>query len=377
MSIEATELLLTHPPADIPVADEASPPRWRTIVHYSVLSLVFCFGTALRFSNLSHPGIWKDEAATYWRVTGTYGQMLDILQYDGFMPLHYEMYFVLGRVTDLSPSMMRLIPATAGSLTILAVYFLARQMFTRRVALLAAIMTAFSAFFFYYSRDAKMYAALYLTCITSVACLLWWLRTRRTEAWLAWVAVSVAMLGLHALGLVVLGLQPLILLTHRRGPHWRPTVAFIVGAALIVSGLVVHVRYFNQLKEKIDQEGWQASGLAWIDREIAGDRGEDLLEFALVQDIFTGIRKEMRVSDPTITVYRPASPNGTAVIVAPGGGYGGLAIEHEGTMVCDWLVKQGVPPRSLVTWSSANADARHAWSIPSADSSAFRLRAAL
>ncbi len=285
-------------------ADSPGLPRWPTVFHYVILTIVFLFGTALRFSDLSHPGIWKDEASTYWRVSGTYGQMLDILQYDGFMPLHYEMYFVLGRLTDLSPAMMRQIPATAGSLTILAVYFLARQMFARRVALIAATLAAFSAFFFYYSRDAKMYAALYLTCVASVACLLWWLRTRRTEAWLSWVAVSSAMLGLHALGAVVLGLQPLILLTHRRGLHWRPIGAFIVGTILIVSGLVVHARYFNQLKEKIDQEGWQASGLAWIDYEIAGDSGEDLLEFVLVQDAFTGSRKEMRVSDPVITPWQ-------------------------------------------------------------------------
>lgn len=48
------------------------------------------------------------------------------------------------------------------------------------------------------------------------------------------------------------------------------------------------------------------------------------------------------VTEPTITVYKPAKPNGTAVIVAPGGGYSILAIEHEGTQVCDWLTERGV-----------------------------------
>jgi len=51
------------------------------------------------------------------------------------------------------------------------------------------------------------------------------------------------------------------------------------------------------------------------------------------------------VTEPTLTVYRPAPPiipNGTAVLVCPGGGYGILAIEHEGTQVCDWLNSLGV-----------------------------------
>jgi acetyl esterase/lipase len=51
------------------------------------------------------------------------------------------------------------------------------------------------------------------------------------------------------------------------------------------------------------------------------------------------------VSDPTLTVYRPESPtvpNGTAVVVCPGGGYGILALEHEGSQVCSWLNSLGV-----------------------------------
>jgi acetyl esterase/lipase len=50
------------------------------------------------------------------------------------------------------------------------------------------------------------------------------------------------------------------------------------------------------------------------------------------------------VSTPTLTVYRPASnkSTGTAVIVCPGGGYHILALDLEGTEVCDWLNSLGV-----------------------------------
>ena len=56
----------------------------------------------------------------------------------------------------------------------------------------------------------------------------------------------------------------------------------------------------------------------------------------------TDVLRVTDVSDPTITVYKPEKPNGTAVIVAPGGGYNILAIEHEGTQVCEWLNSLGV-----------------------------------
>ncbi len=50
------------------------------------------------------------------------------------------------------------------------------------------------------------------------------------------------------------------------------------------------------------------------------------------------------VAEPTITVYAPPADHntGAAVVVCPGGGYSILAIDLEGTEVCDWLNSIGV-----------------------------------
>lgn len=48
------------------------------------------------------------------------------------------------------------------------------------------------------------------------------------------------------------------------------------------------------------------------------------------------------ISDPTITIYRPEKPNGTSVVVAPGGGFMFLSYSFEGTQVCEWLNSIGV-----------------------------------
>src|SRR5262245_30526519 len=47
------------------------------------------------------------------------------------------------------------------------------------------------------------------------------------------------------------------------------------------------------------------------------------------------------VSEPTLSVFRPAKPNGVGVIVCPGGGWRILTWEHEGTEVVRWLTAQG------------------------------------
>jgi acetyl esterase/lipase len=49
------------------------------------------------------------------------------------------------------------------------------------------------------------------------------------------------------------------------------------------------------------------------------------------------------VTTPTMTVYKPSASNtGAVVVVFPGGGYRGLAIDLEGTEVCDALSSRGI-----------------------------------
>jgi acetyl esterase/lipase len=49
------------------------------------------------------------------------------------------------------------------------------------------------------------------------------------------------------------------------------------------------------------------------------------------------------VSSPTLTLYQPKGKStGVAIVVFPGGGYKILAIDLEGTEVCDWLNSAGI-----------------------------------
>ena len=62
------------------------------------------------------------------------------------------------------------------------------------------------------------------------------------------------------------------------------------------------------------------------------------------QSITEGITRVSKVSVPTLTMYTPASgkSNGTSVIICPGGGYGILAIDHEGYDVAKKFTEMGV-----------------------------------
>jgi len=53
---------------------------------------------------------------------------------------------------------------------------------------------------------------------------------------------------------------------------------------------------------------------------------------------------EGRGHEPTLTIWQPPADkaNGTAIVVCPGGGYGGLAVDHEGRQIGEWLNTLGI-----------------------------------
>ena len=59
---------------------------------------------------------------------------------------------------------------------------------------------------------------------------------------------------------------------------------------------------------------------------------------------FDGFNWVRNVTAPTLTVYLPDSTvaNGTAIIIAPGGGFHFLSVETEGSQVAEWLAERGI-----------------------------------
>lgn len=54
------------------------------------------------------------------------------------------------------------------------------------------------------------------------------------------------------------------------------------------------------------------------------------------------ITRVEKVTQPTMTVHRASQPNGTSAIILPGGGFGRVVPDLEGTEAADWLNRHGV-----------------------------------
>lgn len=70
-----------------------------------------------------------------------------------------------------------------------------------------------------------------------------------------------------------------------------------------------------------------------------------------------GLTRRFNVSNPRLFVHVPESKGDSlraAVIVVPGGGYGRMADEHEGSDVCPWLNEQGIAAFQLAYRTPTN-----------------------
>lgn len=317
-ALPVPDLHVTTSPSVAARAETAPVKRRRDRWIIPALLLFTILGGVLRFVALDRPVLWGDESATYGRIAGTHRELLDQLSDDSFFtPLHYELYWwlaqgmpywgefgneraievwkrgadgllVVPRVTEkkvirdfvpthrliepgieMTPFMMRLVPALAGTLMVPAMYFLARQLFGPRISLLSAGLVCCSAYLLTYSRDAKMYMHFWLMCTLNMGCFLWWVRSRTVMGWLAWVATGLAMLGLHAPGAVLLGLQLLIFLTaprHHLSKFWTiiKTLFWALGWPIVL-GYDLLRRRFNLIAWVTIREYARAPVRMWRD----------------------------------------------------------------------------------------------------------------
>lgn len=79
----------------------------------------------------------------------------------------------------------------------------------------------------------------------------------------------------------------------------------------------------------------------WPDKIPGAKANKDYKEITRMDN---GKPRISKVIDPELMVYLPSKEkaNGTAVVICPGGGYGVLAIDHEGWDIAKWFNEMGI-----------------------------------
>jgi mannosyltransferase len=167
-------------------------------------------GTTARFLYLVHKPFWFDECFSVEVARIGFGNFLRLLWWrEANMSLYYlllRIWLGLGQSEFFIRSLSVLISAA----TIPAIYWLARQLYDRRVALTAAALVTFNAYSVRYAQEARSYALFLLLGTLSSGFLIAFVRMPSRRYWRGYVLVSILAVYAHFYALLLLAVQWLV-----------------------------------------------------------------------------------------------------------------------------------------------------------------------
>lgn len=241
---------------------------------WTLLAAITALGGFLRFWRLGYQSYWTDETRTIFRTFGSLTRMAENLADQGFPPGWYVLIRAWAQVQEwrlgsgaaaFAPESLRLLPAFLGTLTVPAIYFLARQFIDRRGALLVMLLGAVNPFLIYYARDIKMYGPLWCFVTLNLALFFQWQTTRRHWLWFPlYTLTGFLMVAMHSMSWFIVGLQLIFLLT-RPKPKWLDVILWPIS---VFSWSLLPIWWYmhrtNWVAKVVEQE--YDGGLSWIRR---------------------------------------------------------------------------------------------------------------
>lgn len=251
------------------------------------LTAIGVVALAIRWLGLTRQSLWLDEA---YSVFLSSHQLSTIIGFTAGSDAHPPLYYILLHTWMVlfgsTPAAARGLSVVASVGATWALYAVARQIATRRIALLAATMMALSAFQVWYAQEARMYALVALTTLIGFAGLA---RALRGGGLWSWVLFSVGMTSAFYLdysamyGMV--GVVVWFLVVGRK----RPGVS--LPFLLSVGGVVL--AYLPWLPSLVEQIRGVSGLVAWI----GGSSGTGVIN--VLTDFFFNLSN---LSQPTTTL---------------------------------------------------------------------------
>lgn len=179
-----------------------------------LLVVVLAAGCFLRIFRLTGSELWFDEiySVTVARETDL-ASLVGWMRLDVHPPLYYLCLSFFLRLFGDGALGARVFSALVGSLTLLAMPWIARDMgMERKAALFAAFLLAFSPLHIYYSQEARMYILLAFEVLIAVAAFYLALGRNRWQDWAVYLVATTAALYTHLYAFLLLPAQALYLL---------------------------------------------------------------------------------------------------------------------------------------------------------------------
>jgi 4-amino-4-deoxy-L-arabinose transferase-like glycosyltransferase len=213
-----------------------------------ILLLVVFVGSILRFYKLDFQSPWIDEIFTLHN-TGSEKSFKEIYIFlkenDPHPPLYYFTIHFFNLFLDNSSFITRFISAVFGIAGIFSVYYLAKELLNKQVALISVALLVVNYFHIYYSQEARMYTMLFFTTTMSFLYLIKFIKSPSIKSALLHSLFASLMINTHFFALFALFSQYLILLFFVIKPYKETQKRFLLFCLL--SGITTLIVFIPSL----------------------------------------------------------------------------------------------------------------------------------
>jgi uncharacterized membrane protein len=207
------------------------------------LAALVAVAAAIRLWQIGDQSYWLDEAFTVDLVKRPLGNMLaTIPDTESTPPLYYLCGWLWAKLFGTGEAALRSLSALFGTLTVPVVWRAGRELFTPRVGLVAAALTAFNPYFVWYSQEARAYSLLVLMAALSVLFFARAMQRQTPRAFALWALVAALALATHYFAIFILVPKAVWLVwSTRRRAAWAAAGA-LTGVAVALAPLALHQR---------------------------------------------------------------------------------------------------------------------------------------
>ncbi|MSQ27007.1 MAG: hypothetical protein EXR51_02570 [Dehalococcoidia bacterium] len=189
------------------------------------VALVTLLALLLRLHDLAYESLDVDEADLVAFARQDWGTLFSRLTQPGENgPLYVILLRLWIGVAGQSETALRLFSAIPATLCVPAIYFLGRRLFDHRSGLVCALLLACSSYQLFYAQMVKMYALVPLLALLSGWLLLEGIERPRWRTWVAYTAVTTALMFTHVFGAMVVPWHVIVALLNLRRRFLAPAL---------------------------------------------------------------------------------------------------------------------------------------------------------
>lgn len=209
---------------------------WMERYFVCILILIAATGMVISLMIGLHQSVWFDEGYSIMLAQRPIGELISLTAVDAHPPLYYLLLKGWISLFGMSELALRLSSVVCGGLATIAAGLLIKDLFSKRIALIALPFVVFAPFLIRYDYEIRMYAFVTLIGVVSTWILVRAWRTRRVKWWILYGAIVAAgMYTLymsavfwlaHLVWLLVMTRQQKLQIT--RQPYWLAYAAGVI-----------------------------------------------------------------------------------------------------------------------------------------------------